>query len=111
MCSVDAPEPQTIEVEKPTFVRNPFLDELDNDARSADALRRGRSSLVIPMGESIGFTGRGGEGGRGGSGLPQGNSRRPIGRNGGSQPPPLHIDPGSLPGQSRFHRGGGVVNR
>ena len=60
MCfgQVQAPEP--IEIEKPVFVRNPFLDDEDTKARSADALRRGRSSLVIPSGTGIGFEGAGG---------------------------------------------------
>ena len=60
MCfgKVDAPEP--IKIEKPVFVRNPFLDADEDDARSANALRRGRSSLVIPTGTGIGFDGPGG---------------------------------------------------
>lgn len=84
MCSVDAPEPQVIETEKPTFVRNPFLDDADNDARTADALRRGRSSLVIPAEEGVvGFDGRGGSTGAGGTGIPNGNGRPPGGNAGG----------------------------
>ncbi len=57
MCfgKVTAPEP--IEIEKPVFVRNPFLDEDERNARSADALRKGRSSLVIPGSTGIGFSG------------------------------------------------------
>lgn len=78
MCSVDAPEPQVVEVDKPAFVRNPYLDDLDNDARSADALRRGRSSLVIPTGVGqVGFSGRGGSAGVSAGGTPNGNSRGP----------------------------------
>ncbi|KKK49894.1 hypothetical protein LCGC14_3130450 [marine sediment metagenome] len=92
MCfgNVQAPEP--IEIEKPVFVRNPFLDDEDTKARSADALRRGRSSLVIPTGTGIGFEGAGGfaqagAGGVGGAGgpntiggkygMPGGSSARP----------------------------------
>lgn len=79
MCSVDAPAPTVIEADKPTFVRNPFLDELDADVASADALRRGRSSLVIPTGDGIGFSGRGGTGAGTGIGDPNGNGQGPIG--------------------------------
>lgn len=74
MCSVSAPKPKTIETPEPTFVRNPFLDELDADVSTADALRRGRDSLVI------GFEGRtttSGNVGQGGT-----NGRRPIGNSG-----------------------------
>lgn len=58
MCSVSAPAP--VEVEKPVFVRNPYLDEIQQDTKTAAALRRGRSSLVIPANDSIGTAGRGG---------------------------------------------------
>lgn len=78
MCSVDAPAP--VEIEKPTFVRNPFLDDDTSDVRSADALRRGRSSLVIPTNASFG--GRGGSVAITQTGSPQGNSQ-PGGIGGG----------------------------
>ena len=69
MCfgQVDAPEP--VEIKKPVFVRNPFLDDEDDKARTADAMRRGRSSLVIPTGTGIGFSGADGsaEAGAGGA--------------------------------------------
>ena len=83
MCSVDAPE--AVEIDKPTFVHNPFLDDDTSDARSADALRRGRSSLVIPTGQGIGFDGRGGSTSAGGTGNPNGNGR-PGGRGGNGGP-------------------------
>lgn len=56
MCAVSSPKPKKIA--DPVFVRNPFLDEDPTDASSPDALRRGRSSLVIPTDASFG--GRGG---------------------------------------------------
>lgn len=85
MCSVDAPEPQVVEVDKPAFVRNPYLDEADADARSAAALRRGRSSLVIPTeAGQVGFTGRGGSAVPSVGGTPNGNSRNPLGGGGPS---------------------------
>ena len=63
---VEAPEP--IEIEKPVFVRNPFLDDEDDKAQTADALRRGRGSLVIPSRMGIGFEGAGGSVEAGGAG-------------------------------------------
>ncbi len=108
MCfgKVEAPEP--IEIEKPVFVRNPFLDDEDDKARSADALRRGRSSLVIPSGTGIGFEGAGGsvEGAAGGAsavGGPNtigGRYRDPFTGNTSSGGP----GPGSPGGQSRNTR-------
>lgn len=83
MCSVDAPAPTIIEADKPTFVRNPFLDDLDGDVASADALRRGRSSLVIPRGDGIGFEGRNGAGSSTGINAPNGNGQGPLGNSGG----------------------------
>ncbi len=59
MCFPDVSGPEPIKVKKPVYVRNPFLDDEDSDARTADASRRGRSSLVIPSGTSIGFAGAG----------------------------------------------------
>lgn len=79
MCSVDAPEPQVIEADKPVTVRNPYLDETDRAVAAADALRRGRSSLVIPGNTGIGFAGRGAGGGATSGGQAQGNSRGPLG--------------------------------
>lgn len=85
MCSVKAPKPTVIAADKPTFARNPFLDELDGDVATADALRRGRSSLVIPgNNDGIGFEGRGGATGGSSGGTPNGNSRTPRGRSPGS---------------------------
>ncbi len=77
MCfgKVEAPEP--IKIEKPVFVRNPFLDDDTEDVRSADAMRRGRSSLVIPTGTGIGFEGEGGVAGGSAQGNPNNNSRNP----------------------------------
>lgn len=92
MCSVDAPDP--VEIEKPTFVRNPFLDEDTNDVRSATALRRGRSSLVIPTGTGVGFDGRGGSTSASGTGNPNGNSR------------PANTQPGTAPSGSTSFGGG-----
>lgn len=101
MCSVDAPAPTVIEADKPTFVRNPFLDELDADVASADALRRGRSSLVIPTGDGIGFSGRGGTGGSTGTGDPNGNgSSGGIGGSGGGPFNPGTPPPGGIPGRT-----------
>lgn len=107
MCSVDAPEPQIIESPKPTFVRNPYLDELDNDVASADALRRGRSSLVIPTnGDGIGFEGRGGSGSATSGGIPNGNGRNPAGSSGGGLSIPGRGPRGNL-GVPRNGPGGG----
>jgi len=97
MCSVDAPPP--VEIEKPTFVRNPFLDEDTNDVRSADSLRRGRSSLVIPTDAS--FDGRGGTAGNTGTGNPNGNgSNGGVGGGGRNAP-------GAIPAGTRNGGGGG----
>lgn len=108
MCSVKAPKPQVIEQTKPTFVRNPFLDELDADVASADALRRGRSSLVIPGNNN--FNGRGGSGSATGTGNPNGNSANPLGGAGSSgggsgsgpynsgNPPSIRVDGDSFGG-------------
>ncbi len=89
MCfgSIEAPEP--IEIEKPVFVRNPFLDDEDTKARSADALRRGRQSLVIPTGTGIGFEGAGGSSAQsaGGAGGPGRSGPRTIGGGNGTQAP------------------------
>lgn len=52
-----APEPKP--VEKPAFVHNPYLDA--DETKEGAKIRTGRSSLVIPLGESIGFEGRGGD--------------------------------------------------
>lgn len=82
MCSVDAPEPQVIEADKPVTVRNPYLDETDKAVASADALRRGRSSLVIPTARGIGFEGRSGAGSATSGGTAFGNSQGPIGKKG-----------------------------
>ena len=57
MCFPSVKTPEPVEIEKPVFVRNPFLDEDEKSARSASAIRRGRSSLVIPTGKGIGFSG------------------------------------------------------
>jgi hypothetical protein len=84
MCSVDAPAPQVIEADKPVTVRNPYLDETDRAVASADALRRGRSSLVIPTNTGIGFEGRGAGGAGTSGGTPFGNAAGPIGNRGGS---------------------------
>jgi len=102
MCSVDAPAPTVIEADKPTLVRNPYLDETDNDVASADALRRGRSSLVIPTGTGLGFSGRDSIGSGTSGGAPNGNARGPMGSGGGR----LAIPGGSGP----FVRGGDYVN-
>ena len=103
MCfgSVQAPEP--IEIEKPVFVRNPFLDDEDTKARSADALRRGRSSLVIPTGTGIGFQGAGGSAAQaaGGAGGPSAGGRTIAGPTRpprGSPSNPLPGDAAELPG-------------
>ncbi len=99
MCfpSVDAPEP--IEIEKPVFVRNPFLDEDEQNARSADALRRGRSSLVIPGGTGIGFEGAGGQSAAvaGGSGSRAGYGPKTIGGSGAGGSNSLYDTPPPTP--------------
>ncbi len=76
MCFGQVAAPEPIKIEKPVFVRNPFLDDDDTDARSADALRRGRSSLVIPSGTGIGFEGAGGSVEAGVGGTVTSSSRR-----------------------------------
>ncbi len=76
MCSVDAPAP--VVVPDPVFVRNPFLDEVGQDTKTAAALRRGRSSLVIPENNSIGTSGRKGVTTAAGLIQPNGNSQNPI---------------------------------
>jgi len=109
MCfgKVEAPEP--IEIEKPVFVRNPFLDDEEQDARSAQALRRGRSSLVIPSKTGIGFEGGGGSvaAGAGGSGgIPGGSATTP----GGSAGPAGIPRPGPGGPRTRNRGGGGGVS-
>lgn len=113
MCSVDAPEPQVIEADKPVTVRNPYLDETDRAVAAADALRRGRSSLVIPGNTGIGFAGRGAGGGATSGGQAQGNGRGPIGNRGsraggGASTPgaaPGPFIPGTAPPRNRGGRG------
>lgn len=105
MCSVDAPPP--VEIEKPTFVRNPFLDENTADERTADALRRGRSSLVIPKGTGIGFEGRGGSTGGSTGGNPNANARGPLGGNGGGRGGNPNYQNFTGPGDGGRRGGGG----
>jgi hypothetical protein len=102
MCSVDAPKP--VEVEKPVFVRNPFLDEAAGDVKTAAALRRGRSSLVIPKNNSIGTSGRGSETTAAGIIQPNGNSQNPISGSG------VGTFQNASPGTSRRGSGGGGRN-
>ena len=83
MCFPSVQTPEPIEVEKPVFVRNPFLDDEDTKARSADALRRGRSSLVIPTGTGIGFQGAGSSSQQSAGGSSGGVIDRRTGRSGG----------------------------
>lgn len=114
MCSVDVPEPKTVEVDKPVFARNPALDGVENDARTANAMRRGRSSLVIPLGQTgdLGFAGRNDSANRsagftsgtapvGGSGIGDPRRIRPNARQ------PRVINPrGGVGGNSRGGSGG-----
>lgn len=73
MCIGSSPEPQTIVKEKsPTVLRNPYLDEADDDSGVG---RTGRNELTISTGRGIGFEGRGGIGQSGAVGLPNNNSR------------------------------------
>ena len=75
-----SPQPvATPEPRRPTFVRNPYLDDTGDD-RAAEAISSGRSDLVISSGKGIGFAGRGAQGSAGAVGLPQGNSRAAGGR-------------------------------
>ena len=62
MCSIKAPKPEPIKIDKPQYLHNPYLDDARNGGASADALRTGRSALRIPLdtGLGIGFQGRGG---------------------------------------------------
>ncbi len=107
MCfgQVSAPEP--IKIEKPVFVRNPFLDD-DSDARSADAKRRGRSSLVIPSGTGIGFEGAGGSVEAGVGGTVKSPGRRPGAGTYGPRGIPAGYGAGTAGGQNY---GGSSENR
>ena len=99
----DAPE---VEIPEPEYLRNPFLDDARSDAGTVDALRRGRSSLRIPLGSGmrVGFQGRSGSTGGSGTAGARGNAR--VSSNartgGGVNNSPVGINPGSLP-----NRGGG----
>jgi len=104
MCSVKAPK--AAPVQEPVFVRNPYLDEVQQDVNSATALRRGRSSLVIPKNTSIGTTGRGSEITAAGFVKEQQNSQNPISGGGTSSQGPgfgnfdnnINIAPNKEPG-------------
>ena len=74
MCSVDAPEPVIQEVKKPTFVRNEYLDALNEDQRKIGALRTGRSQLVVTKPGEVGFSGRNATGAQGGVGFSTGTT-------------------------------------
>lgn len=74
MCSVDAPDPVVQEVKKPTFVRNDYLDALSADQRKVGAMRAGRTSLVVPTGTGVGFSGRNAQGSQGGVGFSTGTT-------------------------------------
>ena len=74
MCSVDAPDPVVQEVKKPTFVRNDYLDALNEDQRKIGALRTGRSQLVVTKPGDVGFSGRNATGAQGGVGFSTGTT-------------------------------------
>lgn len=74
MCSIDAPEPVVQEVKKPTFVRNDYLDSLNEDQRKVGALRTGRSALVVAKPGDVGFSGRNATGSQGGVAFSSGNT-------------------------------------
>ena len=111
MCKVKAPKPQVIEQERPVFARNAYLDDAENSRTGV--MRRGRSSLVIPMETGIGFEGRGGVSGRTELGDPLMNGRGPGGRSGGTGvygnpgvTTPAGRVPGAAPGPTT---GGGAI--
>mgnify|MGYP003667850109 CR=1 FL=1 len=100
MCSIKAPKPEPIKIDKPQYLHNPYLDDARNGGASADALRTGRSALRIPLdtGLGIGFQGRGGSQGTSLTAGPRGNGRNPGG--GTTTLPRINIVPGSNPGGS-----------
>lgn len=86
MCKPDKPDP--VEIDPPDFLRNPFLDQARNPASAARALRAGRSSLRIPLGQDrvdVGASSGGSRGSRQTLG-PSGNGRRAIPASGPSAP-------------------------
>ncbi len=110
MCFGQVKAPEPIKVEKPVFVRNPFLD--NPDGSGADSMRTGRSSLVIPSGTGIGFEGQGGVGGTGaGGGLAIGPASgspgeriNSAGITGGVGPAGGTGGPGSIPEEEQENR-------
>lgn len=74
MCSVDAPDPVVQEVKKPTFVRNDYLDALNEDQRKIGAMRTGRSQLVVTKPGDVGFSGRNALGSQAGVGFSTGTT-------------------------------------
>ena len=89
MCFGKVASPEPIKVEKPVFVRNPFLDNPDPNSGSAAGDARNRSSLVIP----IGFEGRGGSMGEG-----SGSGFGPLSIGGGSEGSGQAINSAGVPG-------------
>ncbi len=109
MCFPSVKTPEPIKIEKPVYVRNPFLDDEDDKARTADAMRRGRSSLVIPSGTGIGFEGAGGsvEAGAGGAGGAPISGPGTIPGSGTTTGEPAGpTTPGDIRDQNRGRRGG-----
>lgn len=74
MCvaSPKAPVAPAAKVEKPVFIRNPYLDEKEN--KDGVPNRTGRADFLIPLETGIGFEGRGGTAKGTDGGTPKGNS-------------------------------------